>query len=199
MGAIWRSLSVLPTALAALGLVLVWGLFVRQANPSVSDEPTAAGLAAPAPTGQVFVANETSGTVSVIDAATNAVVDTICLGSDPAIAGTPQPNGPCNAESDHHRPLYNGHIAPHGLWLTPDGALLLVTNRLSGTIVGVDTSTHKVLGYSPLEREPHGIDKLSAVAGRKELTTTWWFVECASFTLPASGGRSRATAHIAHA
>jgi YVTN family beta-propeller protein len=176
MGAIWRSLSVLPTALAALGLVLGWGLFVRLANPSVSAEPTAAGLAAPAPTGQVFVANETSGTVSVIDAATNAVVDTICLGSDPAIAGTPQPNGACNAESDHHRPLYNGHIAPHGLWLTPDGALLLVTNRLSGTIVGVDTSTHKVLGYSPLEREPHlatvrpgGKEAWVAVRGESQL------------------------------
>ena len=48
MGAIWRSLSVLPTALAALGLVLGWGLFVRLANTSVSDTPTAAGLAAPA-------------------------------------------------------------------------------------------------------------------------------------------------------
>jgi YVTN family beta-propeller protein len=176
MSAIWRSLSVLPAALAALGLVLGWGLFVRLANPSVSDEPSAAGLAAPAPTGQVFVANETSGTVSVIDAATNTIVDTICLGSDPAIAGTPQPNGPCNAETDHHKPLYNGHIAPHGLWLTPDGALLLVTNRLSGTIVGVDTTTHRVLGYSPVEREPHlatvrpgGKEAWVAVRGESQL------------------------------
>jgi YVTN family beta-propeller protein len=140
------------------------------------DEPTAAGLAAPAPTGQVFVANETSGTVAVIDAATNTILDPICLGSDPAIADTPQPKGPCNAEADHHKPLYNGHIGPHGLWLTPDGALLLVTNRLSGTIVGVDTTTHRVLGYTPVEREPHlatarpgGKEAWVAVRGESQL------------------------------
>jgi YVTN family beta-propeller protein len=172
MRAIWRSLAVVPTALVALGLVLGWGLFIRLANPPVADEPTAAAT----PSGQVFVANETSGTVSVIDAATNALVDTICLGSDPAIQDTPQPNGPCNAEADHHRPLYNGHIAPHGLWLTPDGAMLVVTNRLSGTIVGIDTRTHSVLGYSPVEREPHlatvrpgGQEAWVAVRGESQL------------------------------
>jgi YVTN family beta-propeller protein len=175
MRAIWRSLAVVPTALVTLALVLGWGLFIRLASPSVADAPMVTASAA-APSGQVFVANESSGTVSVIDAATNAIVDTICLGSDPAIAGTPQPNGPCNAEADHHRPLYNGHIAPHGLWLTPDGAQLLVTNRLSGTIVGVDTATHKVLGYTPVEREPHlatvrpgGREAWVAVRGESQL------------------------------
>lgn len=112
----------------------------------------------------VYVANETSGTVSIISTATNTVVATICLGSDPAVAGTPQPDGPCNAEADHHRPFYDGHVAPHGLWLTPDGAFLLVANRISGTIVVIDarrcngldvTGCPAVLGYTPVGREPH--------------------------------------------
>ena len=78
------------------------------------------------------MANEATGTVSVIDTDRDTIVGTICLGSDPAIAGTPQPAGPCNAESDHHQPLYNGHVATHGLDLTPDASVLLVTNRISG-------------------------------------------------------------------
>jgi DNA-binding beta-propeller fold protein YncE len=102
-----------------------------------------------------FVANEATGTVSVIDTRSHRITSTIGLGSDPAIAGTPQPNGPLNAESDHHKPFYDGHVAPHGLWLTPDAAVLLVTCRISGTVVAVDTLTQRVLGYTPVGREPH--------------------------------------------
>jgi len=105
--------------------------------------------------GTVYVANEVSGTVSVIDTATRAITATIGLGSDPAIPGTPQPDGPFNAETHHHHPFYNGHVGTHGLWLTPDGAVLLVTNRISGTVVAIDTATHALLGYTPVGREPH--------------------------------------------
>jgi YVTN family beta-propeller protein len=101
------------------------------------------------------VANEGSGTISVIDVATNTITKTICLGSDPAIPGTPQPPGPCNAEADHHKPFYNGHVGVHGLWLTPDGGVLLATNRISGTVVAISTATNEVLGYAPVGREPH--------------------------------------------
>jgi YVTN family beta-propeller protein len=102
-----------------------------------------------------YVANEATSTISVIDTATNSVVSTICLGSEPAIPGTPQPAGPCNGETQHHNPFYNGHVDPHGLWLTPDGSVLLVAARISGTIVAIDTATHTVLGYTPVGREPH--------------------------------------------
>ena len=103
----------------------------------------------------VYVANEVTDTVSVIDSATNNITTTICLGSDPAIPGTPQPAGPCNGETQHHSPFYNGHIGTHGQWLRPDGSVLLVANRLSGTIVAIDTATNQVLGYTPVGREPH--------------------------------------------
>lgn len=102
-----------------------------------------------------YVANEQTSTISVIDTTTQTIVATIGLGSDPAISGTPQPDGPFNAEEDHHRPFYNGHVGTHGLWLTPDGSILLATNRLSGTVVAIDTTTNTVLGYAPVGREPH--------------------------------------------
>ena len=102
-----------------------------------------------------YVANEQTSTISVIDTATNSIVATICLGSDPAIPGTPQPAGPCNGEAQHHNPFYNGHVDPHGLWLTPDGAVLLVAARISGTVIAIDTATNTVLGYTPVGREPH--------------------------------------------
>ena len=105
--------------------------------------------------GRAYVANEATGTVSVIDTDRDTIVATICLGSDPPVAGTPQPAGPCNAERDHHQPLYNGHVDPHGLWLTPDASVLLVANRISGTIAAIATSTNMPLGYLPVGREPH--------------------------------------------
>lgn len=102
-----------------------------------------------------YVANEATGTISVIDTTTNTIITTIGLGSDPAIPGTPQPVGPFNGETQHHNPFYNGHVDPHGLWLTPDGSVLLVTSRISGTVVAIDTAKNAVLGYAPVGREPH--------------------------------------------
>lgn len=125
----------------------------------------------------VYVANEVTDSVSVIDSATNTITGTICLGSDPAIPGTPQPAGPCNGETQHHAPFYNGHIGTHGLWLRPDGSLLLVANRLSGTMVAVDTASNQVLGYTPVGREPHlatvrpdGREAWVAVRGEDHIT-----------------------------
>jgi YVTN family beta-propeller protein len=122
-------------------MVLAGGTFVFGARPAAADT--------------AYVANEGTGTISVIDTKTNTITATIGLGSDPAIAGTPQPDGPFNAETQHHNPFYNGHVGTHGLWLTPDGAVLVVANRISGTVVAIDTATNAVLGYAPVGREPH--------------------------------------------
>ena len=109
----------------------------------------------PARADTLYVANETTNTISVIDTTTNSITATIGLGSDPAIPGTPQPNGPLNGEADHHKAFYNGHVDTHGLWLSPDGSLLLATNRVSGTVAAIDTTTRTLLGYTPVGREPH--------------------------------------------
>src|SRR4051794_9857991 len=124
---------------------------------------------------RAYVAMESSGTVAVIDTATNSVETIICLGSDLRTTG-PVLAGPCNYEGQHHSPLYNGHAGTHGLWLTPDGRVLLATNRLSSTVVAIDTSqlganpgpapvpvvpanhtnfSELVPGYEPTGREPH--------------------------------------------
>src|SRR3972149_1699203 len=101
-----------------------------------------------------YVANEATATISVIDTKTNTITATIGLGSDPAIPGTPQPDGPFNGEAQHHAAFYNGHVDPHGLWLTPDGSVLLAAARISGTVVAIDTATNIVLGYAAVGREP---------------------------------------------
>lgn len=142
----------------ALAALLAASLVTSAAR--AEGEPTGlaadpASLASQPVAGTAYVANEATGTISVIDVATNAVTATICLGSDPAIAGTPQPAGPCNAEAQFRSPFYNGHLDPHGLWLTPDGSTLLVAARISGTVVAIDTATNTVLGYAPVGREPH--------------------------------------------
>lgn len=135
------------------------------------------GFASLAIGGSVYVANEVSNTVSVIDTKTNTIITTIGLGSDAAIPGTPQPDGPFNGETQHHNPFYNGHVGTHGLWLTPDGAILLVANRISGTVVAIDTAKNTVLGYAPVGREPHlatvrpgGREAWVAVRGENHIT-----------------------------
>jgi YVTN family beta-propeller protein len=148
---------------------------------------TTRAVAQPAPalpvSGRIYVANEGSTSVSVFDAATHALVSTVCLGSDRAddLAGTPgaalaAAGSPCDAEVDHHKPFYDGHLGTHGLWLTPDGSTLLVTNRISGTVVFVDTASNQVLGYVPVAREPHlatvrpdGREAWIAVRGERHL------------------------------
>lgn len=139
-----------------------------------------------------YVANEKSGTISVVDTKTRKIIATIGLGSDPAIPGTPQPGGPMNAEADHHKPFYNGHVEPHGLWLTPNGRFLLVANRISGDVAAVDTATHRVLGYTSLGREPHlatvrpgGGEAWVAVRGESHVDV----LEINEMALLAPGGR----------
>jgi YVTN family beta-propeller protein len=147
----------------ALKLGLLSGglaLFSGQTNaPTIGTRAASAQTAAlqgsPAVSNTAYVANEQTCTVSVIDTTTHTIKTTIGLGSDPAIPGTPQPNGPFNGETQHHNAFYNGHVDPHGLWLTPDASVLLVACRISGTVVAIDTTTNSVLGYAPVGREPH--------------------------------------------
>lgn len=88
--------------------------------------------------GTVYVANEVSNTVSVIDTSTNRVAATINLGDE-----------------NHHRPLYNGIIDAHGANLSPDGRLLAVTGRGSSNVIFIDTATNKVVADILVGREPH--------------------------------------------
>jgi YVTN family beta-propeller protein len=71
----------LVTAAATAGLASAAGGYTVTATIPVGSDPTAA--AADPAAGTVYVTNSKDGTVSVIDAATNAVTATIAVGSDP--------------------------------------------------------------------------------------------------------------------
>jgi YVTN family beta-propeller protein len=148
-----RVVGVALAMLAVAAFLLESGGLLKRWNQALPWSAEAAALAQ-VPRGVAYVANEGSGTVTVVNTATNRIIRTICLGSDPAIPGTAQPNGPCNADTQGRAEYYNGHEAPSGLSLTPDGSVLLVANRLSGTVVAIDTASHAILGYTPVGREP---------------------------------------------
>ncbi|HAG50909.1 MAG: hypothetical protein A2X87_06595 [Deltaproteobacteria bacterium GWC2_42_51] len=87
----------------------------------------------------VFAANEISNTISIIDPKTLTIIKTISIG-----------------DKDIHRPLYNGHIDPHGVIASPDGELILVTARGSSSLIMLDGKALEVLGYITTSgREPH--------------------------------------------
>lgn len=87
----------------------------------------------------VFAANEISNTISIIDPVKLEVAKTLAIG-----------------DKDIHRPLYNGHIDPHGVIASPDGELILVTARGSSSLIMIDGRTLEGLGYLTTSgREPH--------------------------------------------
>jgi YVTN family beta-propeller protein len=87
----------------------------------------------------VFAANEVSNTISIIDPKTLTVKKTVPIG-----------------DKDIHRPLYNGHIDPHGVIASPDGELVLVTARGSSSLIMIDAKALEVLSYVTTSgREPH--------------------------------------------
>jgi YVTN family beta-propeller protein len=104
--------NALKLGLLSGGLALFSG---RTNAPTIGTRRAAAQTpikGSPAVKNTAYVANEQSCTVSVIDTTTHIIKTTIGLGSDPAIPGTPQPNGPFNGETQHHNAFYNGHVIP---------------------------------------------------------------------------------------
>ena len=102
------------------------------------------------PEDRVFIANEDSNTITVIDPRTNTVETTINLTSfdeDPRppfrfVTGgvTPTHAGMI------HKPLYHGCIDAHGVVPSPDGTMLATSGRGSSNVYLIDTRTRKVIG-----------------------------------------------------
>ena len=105
------------------------------------------------PTDRVFIANEDSNTISVIDPRTNAVDTTINLTSfdeDPRppfrfVTGGAMPTHAAMI----HKPLYHGAIDIHGVVPSPDGKLLATAGRGSSNLYLIDTLAKKVVGNIP--------------------------------------------------
>lgn len=113
----------------------------------------AAGGGAVEPTDRVFIANEDSNTISVIDPRTNTVDTTINLTSfdeDPRppfrfVTGGVMPTPAAMI----HKPLYHGAIDIHGVVPSPDGKLLATAGRGSSNLYLIDTLAKKVVGNGP--------------------------------------------------
>ena len=96
---------------------------------------------------RVFIANEDSNTISVIDPRSNTVDTTINLTSfdeDPRPPFRFVTGGVMPAHAAMiHKPLYHGAIDIHGVVPSPDGKLLATAGRGSSNLYLIDTLTKK--------------------------------------------------------
>ena len=106
-----------------------------------------------APNDRVFITNEDSNTISVIDPAKNAVDTTINLTSfdeDPRppfrfVTGGVMPTHGAMIQ----KPLYHGCISAHGAAPSPDGTLIAAAGRGSSNVYLIDTALRRVVGNTP--------------------------------------------------
>ena len=102
---------------------------------------------------RVFIANEDSNTITVIDPRTNRVETTINLTSfdeDPRppfrfVTGGAMPTHAAMI----HKPLYHGCIDAHGVVPSPDGTMLATSGRGSSNVYLIDAVNKKVIGNVP--------------------------------------------------
>lgn len=102
--------------------------------------PALPGAPATSSRDRIYTADQTSNTVSVIDAGTNTLLGTIALGDPrPNVLGA----------------LYNKQLDVHGLGFSPDGALLDVVSVTSNAVTIIETATNRVRGTVYVGRAPH--------------------------------------------
>jgi YVTN family beta-propeller protein len=102
---------------------------------------------------RVFITNEDSNTIVVVDPNTNTVETTINLTSfdeDPrppfrlVTGGVAAPHA-----AMIHKPLYHGCIDAHGAVPSPDGRLLATSGRGSSNVYLIDATARRVVGNAP--------------------------------------------------
>jgi len=127
---------------------------------ALAQGPSAAPAAAAASTSpdialvdRVFITNEDSNTISVINPASNTVDTTINLTSFDEDARPPFRFVTGGVMPTHaamiHKPLYHGCIDAHGAVPNPDGTLLASSGRGSSNIYLIDAVNRRVLGNVP--------------------------------------------------
>ena len=134
------------TSLAALATAARSSAGLAQTAPSASGSDIDAA-------DRVFISNEDSSTISVIDPRSNAVDTTINLTSfdeDPRppfrfVTGGVMPTHAAMVG----KPLYHGAIAIHGVVPSPDGTLLATCGRGSSNVYLIDTRAKRVVGNTP--------------------------------------------------
>ncbi|OYW66072.1 MAG: hypothetical protein B7Z32_04030, partial [Hydrogenophilales bacterium 12-64-13] len=102
---------------------------------------------------RVFITNEDSNTLVVIDPRTNTVESTINLTSFDEDARPPFRFVTAGVAPTHaamiHKPLYHGCIDAHGAVPSPDGRLLATSGRGSSNIYLIDAVNKRVIGNTP--------------------------------------------------
>ncbi|MFN3396043.1 MAG: beta-propeller fold lactonase family protein [Thermodesulfovibrionales bacterium] len=105
------------------------------------------------PSDRVFIANEDSNTISVINPLTNTIDTTINLTSFDEDPRPPFRYVTAGVRPTHgamiHKPLYHGCIDAHGVVPSPDGRMLATSGRGSSNVYLIDTINKKVIGNRP--------------------------------------------------
>src|SRR5919204_5496824 len=99
---------------------------------------------------RVFITNEDSNTISVIDPRSNTVDTTINLTSFDEDPRPPFRFVTAGVTPAHaamiHKPLYHGCIDAHGAVPSPDGRMLATSGRGSSNVYLIDAAARKVIG-----------------------------------------------------
>lgn len=102
---------------------------------------------------RVFITNEDSNTIVVIDPRSNTVETTINLTSFDEDPRPPFRFVTAGVTPTHaamiHKPLYHGCIDAHGAVPSPDGRLLATSGRGSSNIYLIDVLNRRVIGNTP--------------------------------------------------
>ena len=102
---------------------------------------------------RVFITNEDSNTLTVIDPRSNSVESSINLTSFDEDARPPFRFVTAGVAPTHaamiHKPLYHGCIDAHGAVPSPDGKLLATSGRGSSNIYLIDAVNKRVIGNTP--------------------------------------------------
>lgn len=105
------------------------------------------------PGDRVYITNEDSNTITVIDPRSNTVETTINLTSFDEDARPPFRLVTAGVMPTHaamiHKPLYHGCIDAHGAVPSPDGRFLATSGRGSSNVYLIDTVSKKVVGNKP--------------------------------------------------
>ena len=144
-----RDLLKITLAAAAAAASALPNAFAQ--SPSSPSSPASPGGIDPRD--RVFITNEDSNTLVVIDPRSNTVETTINLTSFDEDPRPPFRYVTAGIAPTHaamvHKPLYHGCIDAHGAVPSPDGRLLATSGRGSSNIYLIDAVGKRVIGNTP--------------------------------------------------
>ena len=136
-----RDLLKFAAAATAAGFVDSRMVFAQSAGGSIGADD------------RVYITNEDSNTIAVIDPRNNTVETTINLTSFDEDARPPFRFVTAGVMPPHaamiHKPLYHGCIDAHGAVPSPDGRYLATSGRGSSNVYLIDVAAKKVVGNTP--------------------------------------------------